>query len=516
MPSYLDISDKGASVVSGDGSNKKPKWIPRKQYLKARRQGILASQIQYIDYEPRGACKEIFQRRDLELGISGPAGTGKSRACLEKVNWCCDKYPHARWIMVRKTRRSLTQSAMVTFENKVLSTPGSVPFHGGDQEYRYGNGSILAVAGIDDPRKIYSSEWDGAYVNQAEELDQADWESIISRLRNWKMPYQQIIGDMNPDAPTHWIKARVQLGQMTLLESRHEDNPELYDIKTKEWTIRGAQYLKQLDALSGVRYRRLRLGQWASAEGAVYEETWDRALHVIDRFVLDPLDKDQVPSSWPRYWSIDFGYTNPFVWQAWAEDPDGRLFRYKEIYKTKTLVEDHARRIKEVTKDEPRPRVIICDHDAEDRATLERHLDMPTQGAWKAVGPGIQALEGRLRTAGDGKPRVFYLRDSVIDIDRELIAAHKPACTEDEFEVYVWDTSANRRRGEQPVKEYDHGMDASRYLVTYIDKTGSIIPKMFGIIGITRGGGGSDSSLVKPSGFRIDGGTSLGTRWSDK
>jgi hypothetical protein len=39
------------------------------------------------------------------------------------------------------------------------------------------------------------------------------------------------------------------------------------------------------------------------------------------------------------------------VIQCWAEDPDGRLYLYREIYKTRTLVEDHAKRIlREVTK----------------------------------------------------------------------------------------------------------------------------------------------------------------------
>jgi predicted transcriptional regulator len=41
---------------------------------------------------------------------------------------------------------------------------------------------------------------------------------------------------------------------------------------------------------------------------------------------------------------VDFGYTNPFVMQWWAEDPDGRLYLYREIYRTRRLVEDHAKR----------------------------------------------------------------------------------------------------------------------------------------------------------------------------
>ena len=418
----------------------------------------------YLDYQPRGAAHELFRRRETEVVLSGPAGTGKSRAGLEKLHWCCQKYPHVRGLMVRKTRKSLTQTAMVTFENKVLPAPGCVPFHRGDQEYRYPNGSVIAVAGMDKPSKILSSEWDICFVQQAEELAQEDWESIITRLRNWKMPYQQLVGDCNPAAPTHWLKARASCGSAVMLESRHENNPELWDAELGEWTPRGVAYIAKLNSLTGVRYRRLRLGQWAAAEGAVYEESWDRAVHVIDR--------RPIPAAWPRYWAVDFGYTNPFVWAAWAQDPDGRLYRYREIYRTKTLVEDHARKIQEVTKDEPKPRAIICDHDAEDRATLERHLDMHTTSAHKAVSPGIQAVEARLRKAGDGRPRITYMRDSLVQVDPALADAHRPTCTEEEFEGYVWDQSNGRKRGEEPVKEHDHGCDMTRYLVAHVDRIG--------------------------------------------
>ena len=64
-------------------------------------------------------------------------------------------------------------------------------------------------------------------------------------------------------------------------------------------------------------------GTWG--EGAVYEG-YDTALHVVDKF--------SIPEEWPRMWVVDFGYTNPLCFQAWASDPDGRLYRYHEIYKT--------------------------------------------------------------------------------------------------------------------------------------------------------------------------------------
>ena len=175
-----------------------------------------------------------------------------------------------------------------------------------------------------------------------------------------------------------------------------------------------------------------------------------------------------VPRDWTRYWSIDFGFTNPFVWQAWAEDGDGRLYLYKEIYKAQVLVEDHARLILDLTAGEPQPRAIICDHDAEGRATLERHLGMATQPAHKRVTEGLQAVDARLRRAGDGKPKLFLLRDSLVERDWRLEEAKKPCRTEEEMDSYVWrETRAGFK--EEPLRQDDHGNDALRYMVAYLD-----------------------------------------------
>src|SRR5262249_7342824 len=206
--------------------------------------------------------------------------------------------------------------------------------------------------------KVMSTEYDLICVQEAIELTEEDWESLTTRLRNGVMPYQQIIADTNPDAPTHWLKRRCDAGRTLLLESRHEDNPSVTP-----------EYLARLDRLTGARLWRLRHGRWVSAEGVVYEG-WDPAVHLAQ--------PRPIPREWPRTWSIDFGYANPFVWQCWAIDPDDCLWLIREIYQTGRLVEDLAREIRAVTGGEPRPRAIICDHDAEDRPTLAPPHGRPT------------------------------------------------------------------------------------------------------------------------------------------
>jgi phage terminase large subunit len=159
------------------------------------------------------------------------------------------------------------------------------------------------------------------------------------------------------------------------------------------------------------------------------------------------------------------------VWQEWVVDQDDRLFRVREIYHTRRLVEDHAARIRELTRGNPPPVAILCDHDAEDRATLERHLGYETSPAVKAVSAGIQSVAERLRRAGDGRPRLFLMRDSLDQRDIELEASKRPCCTEEEWDAYIWDLRQGRGKGDLPIKENDHGLDALRYLVYTIDST---------------------------------------------
>lgn len=431
-------------------------------------------------YAPQGAARQLMLCRDSEVLLSGPAGTGKSRACLEKLLRVCLLNAGVRCLIVRKTLASLGSTALTTWREHVAREAlqvGDVEWYGGSSQeppqYRFTNGSVIVVGGMDKATKIMSSEYDLIYVQEATELVEDDWEALTTRLRNGRLSFQQIIGDCNPDRPTHWLNVRCSTGATTMLYARHTDNPVLWDGHT--WTQAGAAYIGKLQRLTGVRKLRLYQGVWAAADGLIYEE-WDPAVHLVDRF--------DVPWDWPRYWSVDFGYTNPFVLQMWAEDPDGRLFLYREIYRTRKTVDEHAALVASIVMDdpvkvageawkgewtEPQPAAIVCDHDAEGRVVLTRELGLGTVAAHKKVSEGIQAVQKRLRPAGDGRPRLFVMRDSVVERDPDLVEANKPTCSAEEIVGYIWDVKPGDKVAEVPRKEDDHGMDGLRYMVAFRD-----------------------------------------------
>lgn len=427
-----------------------------------------------VTYAPRNNCARLLTDRSPELLLSGPAGTGKSRACLQKMHFVALKYPGSRQLMLRKTAVSLTSTALVTWREHVVSEAlqrGLVAFYGGSAvepaQYRYPNGSTIMVGGMDNSTRIMSSEYDIIYVQEAIELSEDEWEKCITRLRNGRLPYQQIIADTNPDTPTHWLKKRCDTGKTVMLDTTHEDNPVYFDSSGRV-TPAGESYISKLDGLTGVRYARLRKGLWVAAEGVIYEDFSQRH-HVVDRF--------DVPADWQRYWSIDFGYTNPFVCQFWAEDPDGRLYLYREVYQTGVGVDIHAKNLLRLVTDsdgvwkEPRPSTIITDHDAGERDILTRALGMGTTAANKNVTTGIQAVQARMKRAGDGKARIFLMRDSVVEADKKLLDAKKPVSTLEEIPGYIWDPGTRNSSvvKESPLKLNDHGCDAMRYMVAHLD-----------------------------------------------
>ena len=401
-----------------------------------------------------------------EVVLSGPAETGKTVAALYKLNKLAWKYPGSQWAIIRKVRHDMDGSVLQTFKDRILGENTPVETFGGNKPewYDYPNGSRIWVGGLDRASGALSSERDGIYINQAEETELADWETIITRCtgraghviidgRNWS----QVWADANPSYPTHWIKHRASL---TLLESHHEDNPTLFD-ERGAITERGKITMGILDALTGVRKERLRYGRWAQAEGAIYED-YRPGIHLIDRF--------DIPDEWRKIRVIDFGLTNPFVCQWWAIDHDGRMYRYREIYMTGRTVATHSHQIKELSKDENIEQT-ICDHDAEDRLTLEEN-GIPNIAAEKSVLQGIGKVQDRLKIQIDGKPRLFFLRDSLVEIDQSLSDRRKPTCSEQEIETYVWKSKSTK---EEPVKEDDHGCDTTRYGVMYVESSGGRI-----------------------------------------
>jgi len=440
----------------------------------------------------QGAAADLFAARDLEVLATSGAGTGKSFSLMVKANYTAREHPGCRQLFMRQTRKSLSETILPDWEEEVL-WDGHPAIHGtakrgNRDDYIFPNGSLIGLGSADHIDRVLSSKWDRVYFFQAEETTLEVWEKLTTRLRAFRTPYHQIIADVNPTVPTHWLLGRVKGGHMARIDYRHEDNPAWYDVSTGEWTEQGASYLETLrSSLTGVRRDRLLRHLWVSAEGIVWE-TYDSARHLVSgecvfdegrgRWLLHvpQVDEEPIEVKWFGA-SMDFGFRAPGCMQVWAFDEEGRAFRVAEVYHTSQNIDwwaDWGARLWE------RYGFLIgvCDWDPGSMEKLNGRVG--EAGGREAPGLWREWSKKRGKTkeragidevrVGFDQDRIYLLRDALQHpADPSLASVRKPVCTEDEVPGYIYPVEVDG----QPVKEEphpacaDHGCDAMRGMIDW-------------------------------------------------
>lgn len=401
-------------------------------------------------YTPHGAALLLHEATDREVLIAGPAGTGKTRAGLELLHARAQATPRYRALIVRKTRESLTETALATFETHVLGHHHPLVLDGPQrrnrQSYRYEKGATIVVGGMDKPSKIMSSEYDDIFIPEATELNEEDWQALLSRLRNFARPLQQIIGDCNPTTPLNWLYQRCQSGATRLINASHKDNPVLWD--GKEWTVEGKAYLDTLGALVGTARDRLLSGLWVQSEGLIYTTY---GIHNSSP------DADYRKGNGDVIWGVDDGYTgsrdprtglytansHPRVILLAQVRRNGQLCVFAEHH---AIHKDEVVHLKEVMElPYPVPSAMYIDSSAAALRAKAQALGLPANKATHTVAEGIKVVRGML--APDQNNFVHLL-------------IH-PRCKLVHHEMKAY---AYRIGSEEPEKQFDHAMDALRYL----------------------------------------------------
>ena len=187
-------------------------------------------------------------------------------------------------------------------------------------------------------------------------------------------------------------------------------------------------------------------GAFTSQSGLVYPE-FDRTVHICKPF--------DIPDEWERDVCIDFGVRNPFaaLWVA-HDTKNDVLYVYREYYKTeKTTLENGRMLLALGAKDGPL-RFVVADPESKDgRLLLARELGIYTKKAPKHYGVSetINMVKDRLKLDAEGRPALV-----VFATCRELIK---------EFRKYKWSKTKGKDR---PDKQFDHGLDALRYLCAFL------------------------------------------------
>ena len=233
----------------------------------------------------------------------------------------------------------------------------------------------------------------------------------------------------NPEGPEHWfykewIEKAESRGALRL-HFTMEDNPGL-----------PPEIRQRYERLyTGVFYRRFVLGEWAAAQGLVYD-------------FFDP-DKDaaEVPDGPFSAWrvSVDYGTVNPLSMGLWGEK-NGVWYRVEEVYydsrregRQKTDAE-YAEMLEQLVAGRDIQRVIVDPSAASFIETLRRK-------GWQVMKADNDVADGIRVTADLLRQRWIVLCRPCRDCLREMA-------------LYCWDERSGR---DAPRKEHDHAMDEMRY-----------------------------------------------------
>jgi len=440
------------------------------------------------------AVHKLWTCFDQEILLEGPAGVGKTRCLLELVHYRAETYPRSRYLLARKARSSMSQSILVTLERDVIPAGhesmarNTTRTH--RQFYKYANGSEVVIGGLDDIQKTFSSEYDMICIFEAIECSEADWEFLHRCLRNNMIPHPekpgtyltQAIADTNPGAESHWLNRRANAGKMTRLKAVFADNPTITP-----------EYRQILKNMTGIRRDRMYLGRWVSAEGQIWENfnsdthvlAGKLARHDVTRRWLLNVD------SWERvvelkwfFAGVDHGFRAPGVMQVYGVDDKRNAYLVHETYMVGKNTDWWAAEAERLRKEFDIKR-FVCDPAEPDTIDLFNNRMGMVGGFWIAIGANNDFLMGsnvvRERLEKD---TLFFLADCQFTggmrhdevepgPDPLRIERRKPVSLIEEIPSYNYkEAKPGMLTREEPATDSeDHGCDACRYAMVWLDGT---------------------------------------------
>ena len=238
----------------------------------------------------------------------------------------------------------------------------------------------------------------------------------------------------NPAGPGHWFYKSwiLQAKQRKCLRLHFtmEDNPSLTE------AIR--QRYQRL--YTGVFYRRFILGQWAQAEGRVYD-------------FFEPEMVKPAPAGPFTQWyiSCDYGTVNPTSMGLWGCS-DGVWYRVKEFYfnsreaMRQMTDEEYALALKKLAGERTVTAVIVD-------PSAASFIEVLCRRGWRVQKADNDVLSGIRQTSDALKEGRVVICEGCDDCIREM-------------DEYVWDLSDGAR--DRVKKEHDHAMDDMRYFVSTV------------------------------------------------
>ena len=287
------------------------------------------------EWKPQAGPQAAFVTSQVpDAFFGGGRGSGKTVALIMAFEAHAKEYErHAKGIIFRKSHPELEE--VQSLAREMLQPKGWV-WRAGDRTWISPQGASLKLRHIENEADASLYQGHSYTFVGVDEIGSYPTLDYIDKLRatmrgglpNQLKPFR-CTG--NPGGPGHMLlKHRyvdpAEYGEVftgddgidrCYFHSTIQNNPMLLD--------NDPEYIDRIKA-SGQEWlvKAWLEGDWNVVAGSYLEGVWDPGRHVVQPF--------DIPSTWRRFRSLDWGYAKPFSVGWWAIDYDGVLYRYRELY----------------------------------------------------------------------------------------------------------------------------------------------------------------------------------------
>ncbi len=282
---------------------------------------------------------------NIDVLFGGAVGGSKTFSLLLYALRACCRYPGLQAFWFRRTFPELEHSVLRQLGRIGYAQALGCRWRADKYELRFPGGSVLTFSHAKDLKEataFLSAEINLLLLDERTTMPPDVVDMLYTRVRTGVpgVPVLGIRSATNPGSAGHsrivtdYIDATgrgeheitdANNRRRIFIQSRIGDTPQL-----------GADYLKNLAGLPEKLRRAYLEGDWTVFAGQAFSE-WRYDRHVVQPF--------PIPGTWLRYNGIDGGYRAPWCTMWAAEDPDHRLWFYRELYAAEVGETDQAKRI---------------------------------------------------------------------------------------------------------------------------------------------------------------------------
>lgn len=373
---------------------------------------------------------ELYTTQKKYIICYGGSGSGKSYAIAQWATIALLSYERRRIIIARKVAVSLRQSVFALLRAIISDLGLSDIIRTNKTEMLFenmANGNQLILVGLDDVEKLKSIfDPTDAWIEEADQVEQNDFEEINRRIRSITKTPPKIILSFNPTSAYSWIKrcffdADTYKEDMLVIHSTYRDNAFISPEYKK--------VIRQLEETNPSAYRVYGLGEWGVVEGLVFDQ-WSEA----------------TPPSSARFigYGLDFGYTNDPTALVAVYESETDIWLDEKIYQTRLTNSD----------------IIALMKDLGIRHTDEIIADCAEP---KSI-DDIFSAGFNIHPADKGKDSVRFGIDYIKS--KRLHVTPQSCNIKKELSAYCWAKDKNGKSINSPVDAFNHSLDAVRYRLT--------------------------------------------------